>query len=398
MQSLPVSPPPMTMTCLPSARICGSSFCDSPATRRFCCGRKAMANTRPSRSRPGEAAKKSNGCSDPPASSSASCPSSSSLRRDGPAHVRVAVEDDALRLHLLHAPLDDVLLHLEVGDAVGEEPARLGALLVDVHLVAGARQLLGGGEAGRAGADDGDLLAGLPLRRLRRDPALCEGPVGDGALDGLDGDRVVVDVERAGGLARRRAHAPRHLREVVGGVQVDAPPPASGRDRRGRSSPGSDCSPDSRCGSRGCRSPCSARACCLDLGRRQRLDELAPMLHALVHGPVSPVLAVELHEARDLAHRGLSGALQRSVDRGSGAAQMYVGIVQEGPMKVEKWGDELAIRLSAEVVELMDLKEGDEVDIGSSAPTRSRSSARGEPSACSCACASRPALVAPRRD
>jgi antitoxin MazE len=32
-------------------------------------------------------------------------------------------------------------------------------------------------------------------------------------------------------------------------------------------------------------------------------------------------------------------------------------------MKVEKWGDELAIRLSAEVVELMGLKEGDEVDI-----------------------------------
>ena len=43
MQSLPVSPPPMTMTCLPSAVICGSSRCGSPATRRFCCGRKVMA-------------------------------------------------------------------------------------------------------------------------------------------------------------------------------------------------------------------------------------------------------------------------------------------------------------------------------------------------------------------
>ena len=32
---------------------------------------------------------------------------------------------------------------------------------------------------------------------------------------------VVVDVERAGGLARRRAHAARHLGEVVGGVQVE---------------------------------------------------------------------------------------------------------------------------------------------------------------------------------
>ena len=32
-------------------------------------------------------------------------------------------------------------------------------------------------------------------------------------------------------------------------------------------------------------------------------------------------------------------------------------------MKVEKWGEGLAIRLSPEVVDLMGLKEGDEIDI-----------------------------------
>jgi antitoxin MazE len=32
-------------------------------------------------------------------------------------------------------------------------------------------------------------------------------------------------------------------------------------------------------------------------------------------------------------------------------------------MKVEKWGDELAIRLSAEVLDLMGLTEGDDIDI-----------------------------------
>ena len=37
-------------------------------------------------------------------------------------------------------------------------------------------------------------------------------------------------------------------------------------------------------------------------------------------------------------------------------------------MKVEKWDDDLAIRLPAEVVELLDLKEGDEVDIWLSGP------------------------------
>lgn len=32
-------------------------------------------------------------------------------------------------------------------------------------------------------------------------------------------------------------------------------------------------------------------------------------------------------------------------------------------MKVEKWGDSLAVRLPASVVEALDLKEGDSIDI-----------------------------------
>ena len=43
MQSLPVSPPPMTITCLSLAVISGPAPAGSPATRRFCCGRKVMA-------------------------------------------------------------------------------------------------------------------------------------------------------------------------------------------------------------------------------------------------------------------------------------------------------------------------------------------------------------------
>src|SRR5438874_8812414 len=46
--------------------------------------------------------------------------------------------------------------------------------------------------------------------------SLRDRAVGDGAFDGLDGDGVVVDVERAGRLARRRADAAGHLRKVVG--------------------------------------------------------------------------------------------------------------------------------------------------------------------------------------
>ena len=71
------------------------------------------------------------------------------------------MEGDALGLHLLDAAVDMALFQLEVGDAVAQQAAGLGVLLVDMHVVAGARELLRAGEARRAGADDGDALAGL---------------------------------------------------------------------------------------------------------------------------------------------------------------------------------------------------------------------------------------------
>jgi hypothetical protein len=54
---------------------------------------------------------------------------------------------------------------------------------------------------------------------LRPDETIGEGAVGDRAFDQLDADRVVVDAQHTGGLAGSRAHATRHLGEVVGGVQ-----------------------------------------------------------------------------------------------------------------------------------------------------------------------------------
>src|ERR1700746_1313789 len=111
------------------------------------------------------------------------------------------VEHHAFRLHLRDAAVDKVLLHLEVGNAVAEKPAGLGVLLEQMHLMAGARELLRAGEARWARADDGDLLASLDRGRLRPDPTILPGAVDDRAFDGLDGNRVVVDVERARGLA-----------------------------------------------------------------------------------------------------------------------------------------------------------------------------------------------------
>src|SRR5262245_32691169 len=134
--------------------------------------------------------------------------------------MHVAVKDNAFGFHLLDAALDDALFHLEVGNAVAQQPAGEGMLVVDVYLVTGARQLLRRRQARRPGTDDRNLLAGLLLGRLGRNPALGKGLVGDAAFDGLDRHRLVVDVERAGGLTWRRTDAAGNLGKIVGRVQI----------------------------------------------------------------------------------------------------------------------------------------------------------------------------------
>src|SRR4029077_11931222 len=76
-------------------------------------------------------------------------------------------------------------------------------------------QLIGRREPGGTGSDDGGLLAAAVRRRPRHDPAFAECPIDELVLDGLDGDRVVVDVEDAGPFARRWTQAAGELGEVV---------------------------------------------------------------------------------------------------------------------------------------------------------------------------------------
>jgi hypothetical protein len=102
--------------------------------------------------------------------------------------VRVGDKGDALGAHLLDAAIDDVLFQLEVGNAVAQQAADAVVLLIDGDGVAGAAQLLRGGQAGGTAADDGDALAGGLLGRLGMNPALVPGALDDGALDELDGD------------------------------------------------------------------------------------------------------------------------------------------------------------------------------------------------------------------
>ena len=82
------------------------------------------------------------------------------LYLDIDADIGAVMEHHAFSLHLRDAPVDVMLLHLEVGNAVAQKAAGLRPSLVDMNVVAGARELLRAGEARRSRADDRDFLAG----------------------------------------------------------------------------------------------------------------------------------------------------------------------------------------------------------------------------------------------
>ncbi len=134
-------------------------------------------------------------------------------------NVLVDPELDSLGGHLRHATVDMLFLELEVGDAITQQSTNSIILLQQHHRVTSARQLLRGGHTGGAGTNHGNLLAGLAGGRLRLHPAHFPGLVDDRVFDRLDAHRVVVDVQRAGGFARRRTDAAGELGEVVGGMQ-----------------------------------------------------------------------------------------------------------------------------------------------------------------------------------
>ena len=86
---------------------------------------------------------------------------------DVDADVDAGAELGALGAHLGEPPVQVPLLQLEFGDAVAQQAADPVGPLVDGDGVPGPGELLGGGEPGGAGADDGDPLAGGSRGRLR---------------------------------------------------------------------------------------------------------------------------------------------------------------------------------------------------------------------------------------
>ena len=134
--------------------------------------------------------------------------------------------------------------------------------------------------AGRAGADDGDALAGLVRGHQRLDPALFPAAIDDRAFDRLDGHRVVVDVQRARRLAGRGADAAGELREIVGRVQdLERVLPAVAADQI--VPVGDEVVDRAAVVTERNAAIHAARALPRDLGRRQRQHEFLVVLEAL---------------------------------------------------------------------------------------------------------------------
>ena len=229
--------------------------------------------------------------------------------RNVDADIGAVMELHAFGLHLLDAAFDMNLFHLEVRDSVAQQAAGLGPALVDMHVMPGARELLRASQARRAGADNGDLLAGLVRRQFGFEPER-DGAVGDFAFDGLDGDRVVVDVERAGRLARRRTNTAGEFGKIIGRVQiarrlgpvvaVDEVVPVRNLvvDRAAGGRAG-DAAGAVAIGHAAIH---TARGLVADFLFRQRQHEFVPMLDTLRDRRVAAVVAFDLEKAGDLTH------------------------------------------------------------------------------------------------
>ena len=116
--------------------------------------------------------------------------------------------------------LDNILLQLKAGNAVGEHAARALVFLEHDGLVALLGQVESAGQTGRAGTDDGDLLiesAGTRRGHHRWDIAGrgIQIALGDKLLDLVDGHGLVHATTGAGVLAAAVAHTTADSRQRV---------------------------------------------------------------------------------------------------------------------------------------------------------------------------------------
>ena len=132
----------------------------------------------------------------------------------------VALEIDAHLPEAVDLLLDDGLGQTELGDAVHQHAASHVQSLVDRDLVAQLGQITGSSQAGRACADDGDLVA-VGCRHDGSGVDVLAVPVGHEALQTADADRLILDAAGALALALALLRADAAADGGQGGGAVD---------------------------------------------------------------------------------------------------------------------------------------------------------------------------------
>ena len=126
----------------------------------------------------------------------------------------VELERDAQIEDALDLGVQDLARQTVLGDAEAHHAAGEGAGLLDRHLVAQARQMIGGRESGRPGADHQHVLTRGGGGRCEL-PAELDRLIAQEALDRIDADRLVELAAVAGALAGVVADAAHHGRQRV---------------------------------------------------------------------------------------------------------------------------------------------------------------------------------------
>ena len=132
----------------------------------------------------------------------------------------VALEIDAHLPEAVDLLLDDGLGQTELGDAVHQHAASHVQGLVDCDLVAQLGQITGSGQAGRACADDGDLVA-VGCGHDGSSVDVLAVPVGHEALQTADADRLILDAAGTLALALALLRADAAADGGQGGGSVD---------------------------------------------------------------------------------------------------------------------------------------------------------------------------------
>jgi hypothetical protein len=101
-----------------------------------------------------------------------------------------AGDEHAQRHDPRHLAVEDVARHPVGGDPIAHHPARLGAGVADLDLVAEPSQVVGGRQATRSGPDHQHPLSAARRRRIAL-PSSLEREVAEEPLDGVHGDRAV---------------------------------------------------------------------------------------------------------------------------------------------------------------------------------------------------------------